>query len=228
MSSPSRVLAPIVTGAVHAAFGDGFRDEDPVLRPSQFADVQANAALALAKRVGLAPREVAARVAENLDLVGVCSSAEVSGPGFINFMLDDAWIADQASEMAAEGRLGVPQLPAECIPVDYSAPNVAKEMHVGHLRTTVVGDALVRVLEHLGHRVVRQNHIGDWGTPFRPRHGHRRQTAPRDVLRRVRRQPRSTSGLSRPCTRWSRTLGTTRSPRTSVSLSRHCTALACG
>jgi len=136
------------------------------LRPSQFGDVQANAALALAKRVGLAPREAAARVAEHLDLGGICSSAKVSGPGFINFVLDDAWIADQASAMAMDGRLGVPQLPAECIPVDYSAPNVAKEMHVGHLRTTAVGDALVRVLEHLGHRVVWQNHVGDWGTPF--------------------------------------------------------------
>lgn len=166
MPSPSCVLTPLVADAVRAAFGDDFRDEDPVLRPSQFADVQANAALALAKRVGLPPRDTALRIVEHLDVAAVCSSVQVSGPGFINFVLGEDWIAAQAGAMAADKRLGVPLLPAERIPVDYSAPNVAKEMHVGHLRTTVVGDAIVRVLQHLGHEVVRQNHIGDWGTPF--------------------------------------------------------------
>ena len=102
----------------------------------------------------------------HLDVAGVCRDVEVSGPGFLNLTLDDDWIAARVSEVGADPRLGVPVQPPQNIPIDYSAPNVAKEMHVGHLRTTVVGDALARVLEHLGHHVIRQNHIGDWGTPF--------------------------------------------------------------
>jgi arginyl-tRNA synthetase len=91
---------------------------------------------------------------------------EVSGPGFLNLTFTDEWVAELVAELATDPRLGVPTQEAQVVPIDYSAPNVAKEMHVGHLRTTVVGDALARTLEHLGHRVVRQNHIGDWGTPF--------------------------------------------------------------
>ena len=137
-----------------------------MLRSSQFADVQVNAALALAKRVGEAPREVAAKIVKHLDLEGVCAKVEVSGPGFLNLTLDNDWIAGEVTRLAADVRLGVPVVAGQRIPIDYSAPNVAKEMHVGHLRTTVVGDALARTLEHLGHTVIRQNHIGDWGTPF--------------------------------------------------------------
>ncbi len=166
MSSPADVLAPLVTAAIVAAFGDDYRGADPVLRPSAFADLQANAALALARRVGLPPREVAARIVEHLDVDGVCEPPQISGPGFVNLTLSSDWVAAQATSMVADPRLGVPLQEAENIPLDYSAPNVAKEMHVGHLRTTVVGDALARTLEHLGHHVIRQNHIGDWGTPF--------------------------------------------------------------
>ena len=137
-----------------------------MLRSSQFADVQVNAALALAKRVGEAPRDVAAKIVKHLDLEGVCAKVEVSGPGFLNLTLDNDWIAGEVTRLAADVRLGVPVVAGQRIPIDYSAPNVAKEMHVGHLRTTVVGDALARTLEHLGHTVIRQNHIGDWGTPF--------------------------------------------------------------
>jgi arginyl-tRNA synthetase len=90
----------------------------------------------------------------------------VSGPGFINLTLRPDWLAGQLNALAGDARLGVPQQEPDTVVIDYSAPNVAKEMHVGHLRTTVVGDALARTIEHLGHRVVRQNHIGDWGTPF--------------------------------------------------------------
>lgn len=164
--SPSTVLAPRVSAAIERAFGPDFDGADPVLRPSQFADVQVNAALALAKRVGTPPRDAAARILAELDLADVCSSVEVSGPGFLNLALRDDWVGVQATRMAADERLGVPTVEPERIPIDYSAPNVAKEMHVGHLRTTVVGDALARTLEHLGHTVIRQNHIGDWGTPF--------------------------------------------------------------
>src|SRR5919107_2349813 len=96
----------------------------------------------------------------------VTGEPEISGPGFINLTLRPQWLADQVRALAGDPRLGVPTEPAQVVPIDYSAPNVAKEMHVGHLRTTVVGDSLARTLEHLGHRVIRQNHVGDWGTPF--------------------------------------------------------------
>ena len=166
MPSPHDTLAPLVSAAITAAFGDEHRGADPVLRPSQFADLQANFALPLAKRLGMPPREVASRVLAQLDLAGVCSGVEVSGPGFVNLTVSDTWIAAQVQAMSSDPRLGVAAEPARVVPIDYSAPNVAKEMHVGHLRTTVVGDALARTLEHLGHRVIRQNHVGDWGTNF--------------------------------------------------------------
>ena len=150
--------------ALGKAFGDEYADADPVIRPSQFADFQANAALALAKKLGEKPRDIAQRIVDHLDLDGVAGDPEISGPGFVNVRLADSWIAAELSGL--DDRLGVPTQARQVIPVDYSAPNVAKEMHVGHLRTTVVGDALVRTLEHLGHDVVRQNHVGDWGTPF--------------------------------------------------------------
>jgi arginyl-tRNA synthetase len=166
MVSPLVALTPKVQSAIATALGDDFREVDPVLRPSQFADVQVNAALALAKKVGAPPREVAAKIVDALDLDGVCDSVEVSGPGFINLTFSSAWLASLLQDVDADPRLGVPLEQTENIPIDYSAPNVAKEMHVGHLRTTIVGDSLARTLEHLGHNVVRQNHIGDWGTPF--------------------------------------------------------------
>ncbi len=159
-------LSPLVSAAIEAALGPEHAGADPVLRPSQFADIQANAALALAKRAGRPPRDVAAAIVEHLAADGVLAQVEISGPGFINLTLDDAWIGNRVSAMSADERLGVPRQETQTVPIDYSAPNVAKEMHVGHLRTTVVGDALARTLEHLGHHVIRQNHIGDWGTPF--------------------------------------------------------------
>jgi arginyl-tRNA synthetase len=164
MASPVGVLTERFQRALVKAFGDEHADADPVIRPSQFADFQANAALALAKKLGEKPRDVAERIVEHLDLDGVAEAPEISGPGFVNLRLTSAWIAAELTGL--DHRLGVPTQYRQVIPVDYSAPNVAKEMHVGHLRTTVVGDALVRTLEHLGHEVVRQNHVGDWGTPF--------------------------------------------------------------
>ncbi len=171
MASPSDVLAPRVSAAIAEAFGEDYRGVDPVLRPSKVvggvvADLQANAALALAKRLGMPPREVATRILEHLDLEDVVEAPEVSGPGFINLRLRDDWVASEVRSIAEDDRFGVPLQPRQNIPIDYSSPNVAKEMHVGHLRTTVVGDCLARTLEHLGHHVIRQNHIGDWGTPF--------------------------------------------------------------
>ena len=162
MVAPQAVLAEHVQAAMAAAFGSEHARRDPAIRPSQYADFQANAALALAREVGLTPREVAARIVEHLDVAGVCRDVAISGPGFVNLTLDEDWLAARVSEVGADPRQGVPVQPRLVIPIDYSAPNVAKEMHVGHLRTTIVGDALARVLELLGHCVVRQNHIGDW------------------------------------------------------------------
>ncbi|MBO3748969.1 arginine--tRNA ligase [Streptosporangiaceae bacterium NEAU-GS5] len=163
MTDPQLVLAERVQQALGAAFGPEHASEDPLIRPSQFADYQANVALSLAKRLRRAPREVAAEIAAHLDFPG---TVEVSGPGFLNLTLSDEWIAGQAGDLLADERLGVPVSASKTVVVDYSAPNAAKEMHVGHLRTTVVGDALVRAHEYVGNKVVRQNHLGDWGTPF--------------------------------------------------------------
>ncbi len=166
MVAPVDVIAPKVTAAIADALGDEYRDVDPVLRPSQFADVQVNAALALAKKVGAKPRDLAQQIVSHLDLTAECSAVEVSGPGFLNLTFREEWLSTLVADLAADPRLGVPVEERQNIPIDYSAPNVAKEMHVGHLRTTIVGDCLARTLEHLGHHVIRQNHVGDWGTPF--------------------------------------------------------------
>jgi arginyl-tRNA synthetase len=140
---------------------------DPVVRRSQRADFQSDAALALARRLGRPPRAIAEEVLARAELDDLCAAAEVSGPGFLNLTVADPALARMVSDLAADPRLGVPATDApETVVVDYSAPNVAKEMHVGHLRSTVIGDAAARLLEWRGHRVVRANHLGDWGTPF--------------------------------------------------------------
>jgi arginyl-tRNA synthetase len=167
MTDPQYALAQLLGDALAAAFGPDYADADPVIRPSQFADYQANVALPLAKRLNRPPRDVATELAGRLGGSQVVETAEVSGPGFINLELSDAWIAGQAGAQLADPRLDVPPAdPPQRVVVDYSAPNVAREMHVGHLRTTVVGDSVVRVLEYLGDPVIRANHIGDWGTQF--------------------------------------------------------------
>jgi arginyl-tRNA synthetase len=139
---------------------------NPVLRPSDHADFQANGTLALAKRLGRPPRQVAEEIVAAAVLDDLCQKVEVSGPGFINLTLAPSFIAAQLSALAADPRFGVAPVPGENVIVDYSGPNVAKEMHVGHLRGTVIGDALCRMLTFAGHRVQRENHIGDWGTNF--------------------------------------------------------------
>ncbi|MHB1596445.1 MAG: arginine--tRNA ligase [Streptosporangiaceae bacterium] len=167
MADPQAALAAQVSAALTTEFGPDYADTDPLIRPSSFADLQSNVALALAKRLGQQPREVAARIAAHLAGAPMCERAEVSGPGFINVTLSAEWISGEVSAQLADDRLGVPVTESpQRVVVDYSAPNVAKEMHVGHLRTTVVGDAFVRALEYLGHRVIRANHVGDWGTNF--------------------------------------------------------------
>src|SRR5580658_765119 len=132
---------------LRSAFDSVDPDADPVLRPSDHADFQSNGALGLAKRLGRNPVEVARSIVELAALDDVCERVEVSGPGFINLTLASSFIAEATRELAADERLGVPVAPnRQRVVVDYSAPNVAKEMHVGHLRGTVLGDALCRIL----------------------------------------------------------------------------------
>src|SRR5258707_2355815 len=160
-------LAENVGAAVKAEFGAEYADTDPLIRPSAFADFQSNVALALAKRLGRQPREIAGLIAGRLGGSPMLERAEISGAGFINITVRDAWLGEAATAQLRDPRLGVETTAQpQHVVVDYSAPNVAKEMHVGHLRTTIVGDAFVRVLERLGHDVIRANHIGDWGTNF--------------------------------------------------------------
>ena len=165
MADPLVIVADLLAPAFASVAGaDGF--VDPVVRPSDRADAQANGALALAKQLGRKPRDVADDVVAAADVRGK-ATLEVAGPGFINVTFDEPFLREQLDTLAADDRLGVRSAtPAERVVVDYSAPNIAKEMHIGHLRTTVIGDALVRMLEFVGHTVIRENHVGDWGTPF--------------------------------------------------------------
>jgi arginyl-tRNA synthetase len=148
-----------------SAFSSLETGADPVLRVSERGDYQANGVMALAKRLGRNPREVAEAVLAAADLTGV-ASAEVAGPGFINLTLAPEFLDERLTELLVDERLGVAPGPSRVVVVDYSAPNVAKEMHVGHLRSTVIGDALARLHRFAGHRVIARNHVGDWGTPF--------------------------------------------------------------
>lgn len=144
-------------------------DCEPQVRQSakvQFGDYQANGVMAVAKKLGMPPRQVAEQVLTHLDLNGIASKVEIAGPGFINIFLDPAFLAEHVNQALASDRLGLSRPEQQTIVVDYSAPNVAKEMHVGHLRSTIIGDASVRTLELLGHNVIRANHVGDWGTQF--------------------------------------------------------------
>jgi arginyl-tRNA synthetase len=159
--TPRERIAAAVGAALEKA---GLPAADPLVMPSAQADYQANFAMALAKRIGRPPREVAQAALDALDDDAI-EHAEVAGPGFVNFTLADAALTDWVTEALAAS----PKPPVKdpkTVVIDYSAPNVAKELHVGHLRSTVIGDALARTLEFAGHTVDRQNHLGDWGTQF--------------------------------------------------------------
>lgn len=130
----------------------------------QFGDYQANGAMAAAKQMGCKPRDLAAKILDELQLDDMAERCEIAGPGFINIHLKPQWLAQTLQEQAPYQNLSTDEI--ETIVVDYSGPNLAKEMHVGHLRSTIIGDAVVRALEALGHTVIRQNHVGDWGTQF--------------------------------------------------------------
>ncbi len=150
-------------GADAAKFAEAVRPStDP-----KFGDYQANGCMAIAKAVGRNPREVAAEVVKVMDLTPMAGPLEIAGPGFVNVRLSDPWLSESLGSLLLDEGLGIPT-PARplTVVIDYSSPNVAKPMHVGHVRSTVIGDALARVFTALGHRVVRDNHLGDWGLQF--------------------------------------------------------------
>jgi arginyl-tRNA synthetase len=165
ITAVERLLLPVMEAV------SGRAGVDPVVRPSEHGDAQINAALGLAKQLGRPPREVAQAILDQIAASpaceGVFASLEIAGPGFINLWFSEEFLAASLRQIAVDARLGVaPVDTARRVVIDYSAPNVAKEMHVGHLRTTVIGDALARMLGFMGHEVILENHVGDWGTPF--------------------------------------------------------------
>ena len=141
-----------------------------MIRPAKdatFGDYQANLAMPLGKKLGKPPRDVADEIVKALDLDGLCDSIDVAGPGFINLKLNDGWLKNQLATALEDDRLGVSKVtePGTYV-VDFSSPNVAKPMHVGHIRSTVIGDAISKILDFAGHNVITDNHVGDWGTQF--------------------------------------------------------------
>jgi arginyl-tRNA synthetase len=134
---------------------------------AKFGDYQANCAMSLAKVLGRKPREVAEEIVRRLPLDDALETPEIAGPGFINLRFKASWLAGQLTRLGSDDRLGVEAAnPPKTIVIDFSSPNVAKPMHVGHLRSTIIGDSLTRILRFLGHRVITDNHLGDWGTQF--------------------------------------------------------------
>jgi arginyl-tRNA synthetase len=163
-------IQQLINQRVQAALAAaGVPDAPATVQPAskpEFGDFQANGVMAAAKKQRMNPRELAQKVVDALDLSGIAERVEIAGPGFINIFLAPDFIGDVAARALADQHLGVSQQSPETIVIDYSSPNLAKEMHVGHLRSSIIGDSLARVLSFLGHNVVRQNHVGDWGTQF--------------------------------------------------------------
>ncbi|MEL7357116.1 MAG: arginine--tRNA ligase [Cyanobacteria bacterium J06560_6] len=170
MKSTLNELKNRVQAALVAAFGDEYRGTDPLLVSTnnpKFGDYQANVAMSLAKPLKSNPRAIASQITENLDVSDFCEAPSIAGPGFINFKLKTEHLEQQLKEMHGSDRLGIAKAnPPKKVITDYPSPNIAKEMHVGHLRPAVIGECFARVLEFLGHDVVKVSHIGDWGTPF--------------------------------------------------------------
>ncbi len=156
--------------ALTAAFGADYRSVDPILVPAsnpKFGDYQANVSLSLAKPLGKAPRAIAEQLVQHLEVTDLCEPPTVAGPGFINLTLKTSYLEAQIKAIQSDPRLGVaPIAHPQRVIVDYPSPNIAKEMHVGHLRPAVIGDCIARILEFIGHDVLRISHVGDWGTPF--------------------------------------------------------------
>jgi arginyl-tRNA synthetase len=158
-----------VATALQAALGVTITPADALVRPSTRpgVDYQCNVAMSLAKTLGKPPREVAQAIVDRLDSADLVEPPELAGPGFINLVLTNDWLARRATELLADDRIGVPRATEpRRVAIDYGSPNVAKEMHIGHLRSSIIGDAIVRLLRFAGHEVTAHNHLGDWGTPF--------------------------------------------------------------
>jgi arginyl-tRNA synthetase len=170
MNSIAQQLKTRFEKAFSSAFGESYADTDLMLAPAgnpKFGDFQCNAAMSLGKKLGKPPRAIASAIVENLDIADICETPVIAGPGFINLKLKPAYLEAQIGVIAADTRLGIsPTQTPQRIAIDFSSPNIAKEMHVGHLRSTIIGDAIARTLEFQGHDVIRINHIGDWGTQF--------------------------------------------------------------
>jgi arginyl-tRNA synthetase len=167
MSSFLPVLVSRLSSAAAAAFGPSYGGLDPELRAAtkpEFGHFQTNLALRLGKSMGRSPRTIADRLVAHLTVDDLCQAPEIAGPGFINLTLLPTTLAAGVNDLLDHGSTFVPR--GERVVVDYSQPNVAKQMHVGHLRSTVIGDALCAVLGYVGYEVLRQNHVGDWGTQF--------------------------------------------------------------
>ena len=172
--------------AMQRAFPDVDALLDPQLAPAskpEFGDFQANGALPLAKPLKQAPRKIAGAIVQALQadpaFAALCLEPQIAGPGFINLTIRPERLAAEVSARLGDPRLGVPEVQSDAaVVVDFSSPNIAKEMHVGHLRSTIIGDSLARVLEFRGHRVLRLNHVGDWGTQFGMLITHLKQVAP--------------------------------------------------
>ena len=169
MPHPELLLRDRLKSALARAFGDEYADSDPLLRRSDRADYQVNVAMSLGKTLRRPPRDVAQALLAELQLADLCDEGgvEIAGPGFINLRLNNEVLSQSLTELLEQADLGVAKAERRdvCV-VDYGSPNIAKEMHVGHLRSSIIGDTLCRVLAFRGHTVIRQNHIGDWGTPF--------------------------------------------------------------
>jgi len=163
-------LREAMNQALVTAFGDELADVDPLVAIAsnpKFGDYQSNVAMSLAKRLGQAPRAIAEQIIQNLMISHFCETPSVAGPGFINFTLKPDYLEAEIEAIRTDPRLGVPRLrDGMRAIVDYPSPNIAKEMHVGHLRPSVIGDCMARILEFLGYEVLRLSHLGDWGTPF--------------------------------------------------------------
>ncbi|MBJ7258009.1 MAG: arginine--tRNA ligase [Chthoniobacterales bacterium] len=165
--TPQAALTQRLRAALEACSLPSGRGEVVAAADTRFGDYQANAAMVLAKETKRNPRELAAQIAEKFDGGEICAKPEIAGPGFLNFRLGPAWVSAQLHALSEDARCGVPPAdkPLKVI-IDFSSPNIAKPMHVGHIRSTILGDALARVARFLGHEIVTDNHLGDWGTQF--------------------------------------------------------------
>ncbi|HEY9632265.1 MAG TPA: arginine--tRNA ligase [Coleofasciculaceae cyanobacterium] len=170
MNSLIEQLTSKFTQALTTAFGSDLVGIDPMVVPAsnpKFGDYQSNVALSLSKKLGQPPRVIAEKIVQHLNISDICQTPSIAGPGFINLALKPTYLEEQLNFIQADSRLGVqPSKELQRVIVDFSSPNIAKEMHVGHLRSTIIGDSIARILEFRGHDVLRLNHVGDWGTQF--------------------------------------------------------------